>query len=173
MKKIPDSLRALAESVKYSVKRLSQRDRAGMEDQPPGNADHPRSFQYEDYSFHNSVRRSGGAVRQNRTSKEESDAEGNNLDATESTKVNSEKNYDYEYDYEDEEVEESVKDKKEGEENEPEYYYYYYYEYPDEGIDISHEIDKNQLYEPLPTPLWQKAENLTLPAKHKSIGEKA
>jgi hypothetical protein len=86
------------------------------------------------------------------------------LDVTESKS----KDYDYEYDYEDEEIENLEQtEEDDGDVNEssdgPEYYYYYYYDYPDQGIDISHEIrpgqgQEGQQYEPLPTPLWQSGD---------------
>ena len=85
-----------------------------------------------------------------------------NLESTESSHTEEEKDYDYEYDYEDEASDDEDEDEEKSDEG-PEYYYYYYYEYPDEGIDISHEMDagaKEPIYEPLPTPLWQKGKHI-------------
>ena len=126
-------------------------------------------YSYQDYNFHNSVRRSGSGLNGNDTMpdsvEELNEIQENslgNLESTESSHTEEEKDYDYEYDYEDEVSDNEDEDEEKIDEG-PEYYYYYYYEYPDEGIDISHEMDagaKEPIYEPLPTPLWQKGKHI-------------
>ena len=106
---------------------------------------------------------------------------GNSFDTdTESSDTEEENYYDYDYDYEDDYEDEAAgdsgdDDEEEKSDEEPEYYYYYYYEYPDEGIDISHEMDggeKEPIYEPLPTPLWQKGKHINS-TKEAESGEKS
>ena len=172
-KKVPDSLRAYAESVsqfKAAQKREQQTERRLSVDQSeryePNHLAGSGRYSYQDYNFHNSVRRSGSGLNGNDTipdsTKELNEIQENslgNLESTESSNIEAEKDYDYEYEYEDEDEDEEKID------GGPEYYYYYYYEYPDEGIDISHEMDvggAEPIYEPLPTPLWQKRINSTV-----------
>ena len=168
---MPDSLRAYAESVsqfKAAQKREEQR-RLTIQDQSESyEANHLAGRgRYSDYDFHNSVRRSGAGLNGNDTMPDSvqklDEIRQNslgNLESAESSHTEEEKDYDYEYDYE-EEVSDNDKEEEDGEKSDdegPEYYYYYYYEYPDEGIDISHEMDAEPIYEPLPTPLWQTGE---------------
>ena len=93
-------------------------------------------------------------------------------DSAESSHAKDESDYDYEYDYED--GEDGGDDETEVSDEGPEYYYYYYYEYPDEGIDISHEMESGKtepIYEPLPTPLWQKAPHINSTAEEDGKSE--
>ena len=180
-KKVPDSLRAYAESVsqfKAAQKREQESQRRlSVDPSKRYQLNHLASERYElnrlagggrypsqDYDFHNSVRRSGSGLNGNDTMpdsvEELSEIQENSLgslESTESSHTEEEKDYDYEYDYEDDEASDNEEDSEKSDEG-PEYYYYYYYEYPDEGIDISHEMDagaSEPIYEPLPTPLWQ------------------
>ena len=180
-KKVPDSLRAYAESVsqfKAAQKREQESQRRlSVDPSERYELNHLASERYElnrlagggrypsqDYDFHNSVRRSGSGLNGNDTMpdsvEELSEIQENSLgslESTESSHTEEEKDYDYEYDYEDDEASDNEEDSEKSDEG-PEYYYYYYYEYPDEGIDISHEMDagaSEPIYEPLPTPLWQ------------------
>ena len=183
-KKVPDSLRAYAESVsqfKAAQKREQQSQRRLSVDQSERYEPNHLAggvggrYPYQDYDFHNSVRRSGSGLNGNNDTMPDSAEEFNeiqenslgNLESTESSHSEGEKDYDYEYDYEDEASDDEDEDEEKSDEG-PEYYYYYYYEYPDEGIDISHEMDagtKEPIYEPLPTPLWQKGKHINSTAE--------
>ena len=188
-KKVPDSLRAYAESVsqlKAAQKREQQGKRRLSVDQSEryesnhlaGRGRNPN----QDYDFHNSVRRSGSGLNGNNTMPDSveklNEIQENslgNLENTESSHTEEEKDYDY--DYEADEVSDNDEGGEDSEESDegPEYYYYYYYEYPDEGIDISHEMDagtKEPIYEPLPTPLWQKGKHINSTAAE-SAAEKS
>ena len=187
-KKVPDSLRAYAESVsqfKAAQKREQESQRRLSVDKSEryelnhlaGGGRYPS----QDYDFHNSVRRSGSGLNGNDTMpdsvEELSEIQENSLgslESTESSHTEEEKDYDYEYDYEDDEAADNEEDSEKSDEG-PEYYYYYYYEYPDEGIDISHEMDagaSEPIYEPLPTPLWQKGKHINS-TKEAESGEKS
>ena len=160
-KKVPDSLRAYAESVSKFKAAQKREQQSLSEDQSgryePNHLAGSGRVPYQGYNFHNSVRRSGsGLYGDNSTTIPDSGDElneiqqnslGNSFDAdTESSDTEEENYYDYDYDYEDDYEDEAAgnsgdDDEEEKSDEEPEYYYYYYYEYPDEGIDISHEMD--------------------------------
>ena len=194
-KKVPDSLRAYAESVSKFKAAQKREQQSLSEDQSgryePNHLAGSGRVPYQGYNFHNSVRRSGsGLYGDNNTTIPDSGDElneiqqnslGNSFDTdTESSDTEEENYYDYDYDYEDDYEDEAAgnsgdDDEEEKSDEEPEYYYYYYYEYPDEGIDISHEMDggeKEPIYEPLPTPLWQKGKHINS-TKEAESGEKS
>ena len=185
---MPDSLRAYAESVsqfKAAQKREKEEEeqRRLLQNQQQRKkrlqSNDPGRFSYQDYTFHNNVRRSGLGLNRNSTmslpGEELKDFQTNSVDkpdSAESSHAKDESDYDYEYDYEDDE--DSGNDETEGSDEGPEYYYYYYYEYPDEGIDISHEMESGKhepIYEPLPTPLWQKAPHINSTAEEDGKSE--